>query len=273
MNKGRRQAPPLCISAPALRGLAVRATKAGMNDAPSLRQPRLIALDLARTAALVGMAVYHLTYDLTTFGWLPEGTSVTGFWALFARAVAGSFIFLAGVSLWLAHGQGIRWPAFWRRFAKIAAGAAVVTVGTYLAFPQYFVFYGILHSIAVSSLIGLAFLRVPAGITLAVAGLVYWLPRVWRSTLFDGPLAFVGLFGTPPQTVDFLPILPWLAPMLVGIAVGRLMTRFDLWHWLALPETGLLRRLAWPGRHSLAVYLIHQPVLIGLVWAATWLLG
>lgn len=244
-----------------------------MSETAPRKAPRLIALDLARTAALVGMAVYHLTYDLTMFGWLPEGTSTTGGWALFARVVASSFLFLAGLGLWLAHGQGIRWRAFWRRFGKIAAGAALVTVGTYAAFPQYFVFFGILHSIAVSSVIGLAFLRLPAPLTLAVAAGVFWLPRVWRSTLFDGPLAFVGLYGTPPQTVDFLPILPWLAPVLVGIAAGRLMTRLDLWNWLALPETDTLRRLALPGRHSLAVYLIHQPVLIGLVWAATWLLG
>ena len=242
-----------------------------MTAPPPEKAPRLIALDLARSAALVGMAVYHLAYDLTMFGWLPEGTSIGGFWALFARIVAGSFLFLAGVSLWLAHGQGIRWRAFWRRFGKIAAGAALVTVGTYAAFPQYFVFYGILHSIAVSSLIGLAFLRVPAPLTLAVAVVALWVPRVWRSALFDGPLAFVGLYGTPPLNVVFLPILPWLAPVLAGIAAGRLMTRFGLWRWLALPETAGMKRLAWPGRHSLAVYLIHQPVLIGLVWTATWI--
>lgn len=233
---------------------------------------RLIALDLARTAALAGMAVYHLVYDLTMFGWLPEGSAITGFWALFARAVAGSFIFLAGVSLWLAHGQGIRWPAFWRRFARIAAGAALVTLGTWFAFPQYFVFYGILHSIAVSSLIGLAFLRLPAALTLAAAALAFALPDLWRSPAFDGPLAFIGLFETRPLTVDFLPILPWVAPMLAGIAVGRLASRFALWPRLALPDSPALRRLAWPGRHSLAIYLVHQPVLIGLVSAATWAL-
>ncbi|QYZ68405.1 DUF1624 domain-containing protein [Neotabrizicola shimadae] len=233
---------------------------------------RLIAIDLARTAALTGMAMYHFVYDLTMFGWLPEGTAVTGFWALFARAVAGSFIFLAGVSLWLAHGRGIRWPAFWRRFARIAAGAAVVTVGTYFAFPQYFVFYGILHSIAVSSLIGLAFLRLPAGITLAAAVVAYFLPDLWRSSALDGPLAFIGLFETRPLTVDFLPIFPWLAPMLCGVAVGRIAERLNLWPRLAPPDTLWLRRLSWPGRHSLAIYLVHQPVLIGLVWAGTWLL-
>jgi len=233
---------------------------------------RLIAIDLARTAALMGMATYHFVYDLTMFGWLPEGTAVTGFWALFARTVAGSFIFLAGVSLWLAHGRSIRWPAFWRRFGKIAAGAAVVTLGTYFAFPQYFVFYGILHSIAVSSLIGLAFLRLPAGITLAAAVLAFFLPDLWRSSALDGPLAFIGLFETRPLTVDFLPVFPWLAPMLAGIAVGRLATRFSLWPRVALPETRSLQRLAWPGRHSLVIYLVHQPVLIGLVWLASWLL-
>lgn len=233
--------------------------------------PRLIALDLARTAALAGMATYHLVYDLTMFGWLPEGTAITGGWALFARGVAGSFLFLAGVSLWLAHGQGIRWPAFWRRFGKIAAAAALVSLGTWAAFGPYFVFFGILHSIAVSSLIGLAFLRLPAAVTLAVAALVFWLPWVWTSPALDGPLAFLGLFQTRPQTVDFLPLFPWTAPLLAGVALGRIASRQGLWARLALPDGPGLRRLAWPGRHSLVIYLVHQPVLIALVWAATWL--
>src|SRR5690606_41797081 len=104
------------------------------------------------------------------FGLVPRGAATTGvFWG-HARATAGGFIFLAGLSLWLAHGAGIRWPAFWRRFAKIAAAAALVTVATHFALPGLTVFYGILHSIAVSSILALAVLRLPALLTLILAG-------------------------------------------------------------------------------------------------------
>lgn len=233
---------------------------------------RIIGLDLARTAALVGMVTFHFTYDLDLFGWVPPGTSLTGWFWYHARLTAGSFIFLAGVSLWLAHGAGIRWPAFWRRLAKIGAAAGLVTLATYFALPGLTIFYGILHSIAVSSLVALLVLRLPAGLTLALAAAVFALPWLYTDPAFGGWLIWTGLAPTRPLTADFEPLFPWLAPMLAGVAVARLMSRFDLWRHLAWPETPLLRVLAWPGRHTLAIYLIHQPVLLGLVWAATTLL-
>lgn len=234
-------------------------------------KPRYLAIDLARSAALLSMGAYHLTYDLDMFGWLPPGTAVTGFFWLHARAVAGSFIFLAGLSLWLAHGQGIRWAAFGRRLGIIAAAALAVTVATRFAMPQMTIFYGILHSIAVSSVAGLLFLRLPAALTLAVAAAVVAISYLYASPAFDGWLIWTGLAGRPVLTADFEPFFPWFAPFLAGIATGRILTRANLWPRLALTETPLLRRLAWPGRHSLAIYLIHQPVLIALVFAATWL--
>ncbi len=143
-------------------------------------QGRYLAVDIARTGALAGMVVFHFVYDLDLFGWLPRGTSATGWFWYHARIVAGSFLFLAGLSLWLAHGQGIRWGAFWRRLAMVGGAAAAVTVVTHFALPGLTIFYGILHSIAVSSLVGLLFLRLPALLTLAVAAAVFALP--WHFT-------------------------------------------------------------------------------------------
>ncbi|MCF3639770.1 DUF1624 domain-containing protein, partial [Rhizobium sp. TRM95111] len=79
---------------------------------------------MARAMALVAMAIYHFTWDLEFFGYVEPGTAGTGGWKIFARLIAGSFLFLAGLGLVLGHGEGIRWHSFWRRLAKVGAAAA-----------------------------------------------------------------------------------------------------------------------------------------------------
>ncbi len=232
---------------------------------------RILALDLARTTALVGMVIYHFTYDLSAFGWLPPGYATHGGWAIFARIVAGSFLFLAGVSLYLAHGAGIRWRPFLIRAAQIAAGAAIITVTTYFWIaPTAYVFYGILHAILVSSFIGLAFLRLPWIVTLAAAALVV-LARIYLThPAFDAPLlAWVGLYtGPTPRSIDFVPVFPWLAPFLAGLALSKWAVVSGVAERLrsAVPPGPMARAVAWPGRHTLIIYLVHQPVLNGILW-------
>lgn len=232
---------------------------------------RILGLDLARTAALIGMACFHFGFDLESFGHVAPGTMTTGFWRIFARLVAAGFLLIAGMSLYLAHGQANRWHSFLKRWAMIVASAALVTVATYFAMGPYFIFFGILHCIALSSLIGLLFLRLPAPMTLLIALLVALAPSYLRSTAFDAPwLLWTGLSVRPVYSVDFEPIFPWLAPVLAGVALARIASCAGLWDRLHTPDPGAaLRVLAWPGRHSLIIYLIHQPILIGIVAGLT----
>jgi uncharacterized membrane protein len=231
---------------------------------------RLLGLDIARSAALLGMVCFHIVFDLQMFGHLPFGTTLHPVFYWHARLVAGSFLFLAGVSLWLAHGQGIRWPAFWRRWIKLAAAAGLVTVATYAALPEYFVYFGILHSIAASSLIGLLVLRLPATALAALGAAIMAASYILPSPAFNAPLLrFIGLATEPAMTVDFEPLFPWVGPFLLGLASAKWASARGLLHRLALPETPMLRRLAWPGQHSLVIYLVHQPILIALIWVAS----
>lgn len=230
---------------------------------------RIAALDLARVAALLAMAVFHFTYDLEMFGLIAQGTIGSPPWRVFSQLIAGSFLFLAGVSLWLAHGRAFRARAFWRRIGMIAGAAALVTLGTWIAMPGAFVFFGILHAIAAASLVAALFLRVPALITLAVALAVWVAPDYLSGPGFDAPLLlWLGLSTYFPSTIDFAPVFPWVAPTLAGLALAKLAGRAGLWEAMAAkaPPGRAMRALTWPGRHSLAVYLLHQPVLVSLVW-------
>jgi uncharacterized membrane protein len=235
---------------------------------------RVLAVDLARSAALLAMAVFHFVYDLELFGWLAPGTSTSGGWRLLALGTAGSFLFLAGLSLWLGHGAGIRWRSFGGRLIRVAGAAALITAITWLAMPGAFIFFGILHAIAAASLLGLAFLRVPVLGLLVFAALAFAAPYFARSELFDAWwLWWTGLQTVPVRSVDYVPLAPWFGPFLLGLALGRLGSRWGLWARLGAWRGGrMAQRLAWPGRYSLWVYLAHQPVLIALIWTATQML-
>jgi len=110
-----------------------------MTSADPVQPRRVDVLDAARTAALVGMVIFHFTRDLEQFGLIAPGTTLGAGWSMFSRTVAGGFLFLSGISLWLAHGRGIRWPAFLRRLAVLAAAAGLISVATYVAMPDAFI--------------------------------------------------------------------------------------------------------------------------------------
>lgn len=225
-------------------------------------RPRLLALDAARGLALIAMATYHFSWDLEFFGYLAPGTSTQGFLRIYARLIASSFLFLAGFSLVLAQYPTLRLAPFLRRLGVIVGAAAAISVATFWFTPDSWIFFGILHSIALASLIGLAFLRLPPLVTLIAAGIAIALPAFLRSPAFDAPwFWFLGLSETLPRSNDYVPLLPWIGALLAGIAVARFMVDGGRLGWIERLPPGP-RWLRWGGRHSLTVYLLHQPVLI-----------
>jgi uncharacterized membrane protein len=234
----------------------------------SERAPRIQSIDLARGAALMAMAIYHFTWDLEFFGYLEPGLTAQGGWKLFARCIASSFLFLVGVSLVLGHGKGIRWPSFVKRLAMVAGAALAISVVTYFAVPGGFIFFGILHQIALASLLGLLFLRLPAVVILAAAIAVVSAPQFLRSPFFDHPAWWwVGLSTVNPRSNDYVPLFPWFGAVLAGMAAAKFAQSTGLLNRLADVTFGRWSRPAvFAGRHSLAFYLIHQPVLIGCLW-------
>ncbi|QKV18086.1 heparan-alpha-glucosaminide N-acetyltransferase [Oricola thermophila] len=234
------------------------------------RKQRIAWIDIARGIALVAMASYHFCWDLEFFGYLEPGSAGSGPLKWYARGIASSFLILVGISLVLAHGNGIRWKGFGRRLAMVAAAALAITIATWFATPASFIFFGILHQIAVASLLGLAFLRLPATL-LAVLAVAWFSVFLWaKSDFFAHPaLLWVGLSPLPPHSNDYVPLFPWFSAVLAGMAIGRHLSTSGRLERLARRTPGdntVLRGLGFLGRHSLATYLIHQPVLIAAVY-------
>ena len=232
---------------------------------------RIDAFDVLRGLALVAMATYHFTWDLEFFGYADPGTASMGPMKWYARGIATTFLMLAGISLFLAHGQAVCWPSFRKRFAMVAGAALLISLGTYFAMPRGFIFFGILHQIALGSLIGLAFLRLPPVLTLAAAAAMIAAPLYLRNEFFDAPaLWWVGLSRVDPVSNDYVPVLPWTGMVLTGIALAKLAARYGLFERLRALRAGRTRpgkALTLLGRHSLAFYLIHQPFLLACISA------
>ena len=132
-----------------------------------------------------------------------------------------------------------------------------------------FIFFGILHEIALASLIALALIRLPAPILIVAGAAAFLAPDYLRSSFFDPPwFWWVGLSQIIPRSNDYVPLFPWIAPFLFGLSAAKLAHSYRLLERFASREA-LSNRLAkgfsWAGRHSLSIYLIHQPLLFGLV--------
>ena len=237
----------------------------------TLSRPRYAIVDIARGVAIIAMVAYHLCWDLSYFRFISADVGYDPQWVLIARSILAVFLFLVGVGLVLGHGKTIRWRSFWRRWLFVVAGALIITAATWFVFPQSFVYFGVLHAIALFSLLGLAFVLTPLWLPIVVAAVVIALPFFHSDPLFNQKAwSWLGFWQVPPPTNDLVPVFPWFGAVLSGIIATRLVLASGLATRLAAiaPPGRLPRLLAFLGRWSLLIYLIHQPILLGLVYPA-----
>lgn len=239
---------------------------------------RLLILDWARGVAIVAMVLYHATLDLGPFLFdlIAINAAEDQPLVFAARLIAGSFLFIVGVSLVLAHQRSFRLRAFLRRLAVLVAAALLVTSATRLAQPETFVRFGILHAIAAASIIGVLFLRAPIWLLVIAAAAAFLAPVMLSDPAFNrSAWIWLGLSTSEPAMMDYVPILPWLAPTLLGMAFVKTVLWFGWEQQLAKwqPRTIVSRSLIIAGRWSLPIYLVHQPILIGIIYLIALALG
>lgn len=250
---------------------------------PTVSIQRLDRIDALRAVAMLWMTAYHFAFDLDHFRLIAQDFHRDPFWTWQRTAIVSLFLFTAGLSQAMALAQGQGWPRFWRRWAQVAGAALLVSAGSALMFPQTFIYFGVLHGIAAMLIV----VRLTAGwgawlwplgaLAIAakfVAPLVIAAVPALAVLNTPGPNA-LGFISQLPVTEDYVPLLPWLGVMWWGVAAGRWALVYRP-QWLGAADaasTGLRRGTAMLGRWSLSYYLLHQPVLIGLVTAFVWLRG
>jgi len=233
------------------------------------RRARIAAIDAARGVALGGMVVYHLIWDFAHFGLVAPTAPFAPATRALSHVVASAFLALVGVSLALAHPHGLRREAFARRLALIVGAAALVTAASYAIDGNEPILFGILHCIVVASLIAALFVAAPPWAALVVGAAAIAAPLALTSAAFNPPaLVWIGLGTAAPYTLDWRPLLPWAGVVLIGLGLTQAATpRLAGWRWTAWrPARWPGRAFAFAGRHSLIIYLVHQPILFGLLW-------
>ncbi|MGL4406180.1 MAG: heparan-alpha-glucosaminide N-acetyltransferase, partial [Notoacmeibacter sp.] len=195
---------------------------------------RIDGLDVARGIALLAMASYHFTWDLELFGFLETGTASSGWLKYYARAIASTFLFIVGFSLVLATQTGIKWQPFLVRLAQVGVAALAISAATFYVMPSAWIFFGILHHIVLASIIGLLFARLHWAFSLLAAAMAFCLPYLGLIETEAPWLTFVGLYSEQPNSNDFVPLFPWLAASLAGIAIAKFA---GLQNWLTVLAT------------------------------------
>lgn len=237
-------------------------------------------VDAARGAAIVLMFVYHFMFDLRYYNVVAIDFNNDPVWLGLRTLIVSLFLGVMGVSLHLATASGINQRTFMRRLLQVMGCVALVSISSYMMFPKSMIFFGILHFIAAASVLGLLFYRwfwvnLGVGVALIVVGLTMQHP--W----FDQPgWQWIGLMTHKPVTEDYVPLLPWFGVVLLGLFVGkwifsspppfiRLAGLAEPWgknlvQWQG--KTRLSRLLVFGGKHSLPIYMLHQPVFFAILY-------
>jgi len=225
---------------------------------------RNIYLDLMRTFAIVLMVIFHFIYDLKYFNWLawdiPDGNG----WKHFRYLILSLFFICIGAGLVYSHAKKFHLKKFLVRLGKVAVGASLITLMSLLMFPHNWIYFGVLHFIIIASLLAVFFVIHPRIALLIGLCIISLFQLNYLSTYW--PFNYINEY-LPNYTTDYVPLFPWLGVILLGIPLAH----SQWFNKSRIKETKLTAILALPGKHSLLIYLVHQPLLFAILMPIHWL--
>lgn len=240
------------------------------------RQPaRLPEIDSLRGICVLLMIVFHLLFDLYWLGIAPNWFA-SPFWNIWGKITAIGFLLIVGVTLQLWYrvqpsdlSIQLLTQATIKRAWRVLVWASVITGVTWLINRELTVWFGILHLIGISTATSGLWLRhMRVFLYLYGLGFLSW----WLLSPAQIEHHWLLALGfSPPMysSFDYFPIFPWLLFIVVGVGLAQFFTEDQLRHHRLNRLIYFLRSTHWlqvVGRHSLSIYLIHQPILIAALW-------
>lgn len=242
---------------------------------------RIHLLDELRGLCIVLMIAFHTFYTLAAMFHISWANELLTFFTPIEPFFAGIFIALCGFSCRLSKNN-------WKRGGLLALVAVGISAVLWFCMPSQMIWFGVLHCLAVCILLFAAthrlLDRVPTVLGLVLCALLFvctWFvpwyqggffgvpgfsltwPTAWEQYAFLMPLGIGRVYSA-----DYFPLLPWLFCFLFGSYLGQYHKK--------LPKFCRrlhVRPLAFLGRHSLIVYLIHQPIIYGVAYVITYLMS
>jgi uncharacterized membrane protein len=234
---------------------------------------RFWEIDAARGVAIVMMVLFHTLFDISFLGIYPVQVS-TGFWRLFAAATATLFLFLVGLSFSISAAHAAKYLTrrefylkFFKRGLFIFSLGIAATIVTWLYLGNGYIIFGILHLIGISIILAPLFYRFTWMNLIAGSGIVIlggFIQGIY------GPifLVWLGIHPISFYSVDYTPLIPWFGVVLIGIFAGKIL--YTDGQRTTPPKNNPRpheKGLMFLGRHSLLIYLLHQPVIILILTA------
>lgn len=246
-----------------------------MQAKNAITKKRIWELDFIRGLAVIGMVVIHLYYVLTqihninVLGALPSVKKVLELVMDYGGIL---FILISGICSCFSK-DNLRRGLHLFLFAMLVSYITML-YQTYID-PRhsYLILFGILHCLSVCMLLGHFVLRLPerSNLTDGVLSILAIIIIAGGSLLRAGEISFPVLYGYAIPSVfpssDYFPLLPFFGWFLLGIVIGKRYYRRG--HMLFSSEKVgrffLIRGISFIGRHSLIIYLAHQPIIFGII--------
>ena len=219
-------------------------------------------LDVLRGIAILQMMVFHFCFLLKEFRLAFLDFSFNPYWGAFRVVIVTMFLTLVGIGLKISWAKGFNRQHYFKRLGQIILYGTAVTIATYFIAPSRTVYFGILQFIFIASILGMLLVSLTwqnliLGLILCMIGFF-----VTHPTFNQTGLNWLGMVTKKPITMDYVPFLPWFGLVMIGLYIGGAIVSSPrlafVKSWQA--QHKITQLLAYGGRHSLNIYMLHVPV-------------
>jgi len=218
-------------------------------------------IDFYRGLAFINMVAFHFLFNLQNFRFIEFDIFTNKYTMIWRGYITASYLLCMGISLVLVKRRYKQRSIFSFSLRQLIVASLLVSIATYVVFPNEWIYFGILHFVLFAKLFSRYFVDKPFSsllISIAVFVAFYFIGS-WNPFM-----AYYGKGILPLITLDMVNILPWLGVVFLGIFLGH----YPFYKYLPMFD---IKPILWMGQHSLSLYLLHQAILFPIVFGAFWI--